>query len=564
MAFNTTTSQLLGGFAVVLATIAIRFFYQGYVHRRAVRSLITQGLPVLPHSIFFGHLPVFADFAKKHPPDVNVYVFHTWLMENCETFFPGYDCLPPVVYLDLWPISTSLALVTDPVAAAQFTMVKSEPKIAVFRKFIWPMTKCLDILTTDGQIWKTWRSRFNPGFSQRNLTAFMPEIIEEVSVFVDRLKKQAVASKGDGNGWGPVFQLEKMTTDLTFDVICRATLDIRLHSQSDQPQSPLKSALLDQSRLMGLMENAARGIFVGRWPWHHAAIARNNRTMHDFLLPLIQERLHAGPEKTAQKTTIVDLAIKHIDTDASAGSEEPTTEFVDRLIANLKIFLFAGHDTTAATICFMTKLLQDNPESLAKLRAEHDAVLGADPTQATQALIASPHLLHALPYTLSVIKETLRLHPLAATVRESHPGYYMSGAADPTVQFPMERFGLWMSPPALQRHPKYWPRPHDFVPERWTVAEGDPLYPATPNTWVPFSLGPRNCIGMELAYMELKLVLVMTARTLDIEEAWSEWDILKGAKATPSHAVDGERLYGIGTGLVHPKDGMPVHVRLRQ
>ncbi|KAK8112986.1 hypothetical protein PG984_013512 [Apiospora sp. TS-2023a] len=132
----------------------------------------------------------------------------------------------------------------------------------------------------------------------------------------------------------------------------------------------------------------------------------------------------------------------------------------------------------------------------------------------------------------------------------------------------MQGFGMWASATLIQRHPKYWPRPNDFIPERWTAAEGDPLYPATPNTWLPFSQGPRSCMGMELAYMELKLVLVLTIRTLEIEEAWGEWDKLKqnlrGAKATPSHTVDGQRLYRVGPGMVHPKDGMPVHVRLRK
>ncbi|KAK8062659.1 vera protein [Apiospora hydei] len=561
MAMTAMILLLLRGVAAILAIIVVRFLYHGYAHRRAVRSLKAQGLPILPHSILFGHLPIFAKFKKAHPPDINVYVFHTWLAENCKTYFPDHDYLPSVVYLDIWPLTGSLAMVTDPVAVSQFTIAKNEPKVDVVAKFFHPMTLGLDTLTTEGQIWKTWRPRFNPGFSQRNLTALMPEIIEEVSIFADRLKQ--VAGKGDESG--PVFPLMDMTTDLTFDVIGRATLDIRLHSQTDQSDSDsLKKTFFDQIRLMEIFENIAQGVIIGRWPWQQAAVARNNRTMHNFLLPQIQKRLHSD-SWIGQKATVLDLAIKHVDTDAPDGSQkEPTLEFVDRLIANLKTSLFAGHDTTAATICFMMKLLQDYPECLEKIRAEHDAVLGInpDPAHAAQVLTTSPHLLHSLPYSLGVIKETLRLYPLAATVRQPPPGYYLTGAD--SVKYPMDRFGLWASAPAIQRHPRYWPRPNEFLPERWMVSEGDPLYPATPNSWIPFSLGPRNCIGMELAHMELKLVLVLTARTLEIQEAWSEWDVLKGAKSTPSHTVDGQRLYQIGTGLVHPKDGMPVHVRLRK
>jgi hypothetical protein len=82
----------------------------------------------------------------------------------------------------------------------------------------------------------------------------------------------------------------------------------------------------------------------------------------------------------------------------------------------------------------------------------------------------------------------------------------------------------------------------------------------------------------------------LTARAFDVEEAWDEWDrqkwedppeafdklfkkikanlwyfifLPRGAKATPSHVVNGQRLYQVGISTVHPKDGMPVRVRQR-
>ncbi|KAK6204019.1 hypothetical protein LQW54_008592 [Pestalotiopsis sp. IQ-011] len=460
--------------------------------------------------MFFGHLPIFANFSKAHPRDVNVHHFHTWLSANCGSYFPGFDILPPVVYLDLWPISDSLAMITDPGTASQFTVTTSLPKVGVFKQMMEPLTSCNDIICTEGQDWKTWRSRFNPGFSQRNLNALLPEILEEVGVFVDGLKDLS----GKDGQWGQVFQLHKKTINLTFDVICRAALGIRLHEQTNKSDGILKRSLLDQLRLMGIMANAARAIPIGRMPWHNAAVIRNNKTMRDYLLPHIQKKLEDGTE-SSKKKTVLDLAI-----DQSDG-QKPSAEFVDSLISNLKAFLFAGHDTTASSICFMMKLLQDNPDCLENLCAEHDAVLGSDLDKTAEVLKASPHLLQSLPYTVGVIKETLRLFPLAATVRESHAGLRLTGADSP-LEYPMDRFGLWLSAPTIQRHPGYWTRPDEFLPERWLDNDG-PLRPPK-NAWLPFSLGPRNCIGMELAMMELKLVSVFTARTFSVEEAWADWD----------------------------------------
>ncbi|KAI1339721.1 vera protein [Xylariaceae sp. FL0016] len=557
MALNFVSPIVWKGIGTLILLLVGKFLYGGYITRSRVRAMKAQGIPILPHSLLFGHLPIFADFRAENPPDSNIYNFHKWIIENCKRYWPDRNYPPTVVYIDMWPIVDSLAMVMDPAACAQFTQTNSLPKPNIVKQFLEPLTAANDIVSTDGQVWKTWRSRFNPGFSQRNLTTLLPEILEEMTVFVQILRDLA----GEDGKWGPVFQLEERTTNLTFDIICRAVLDLRLQEQTSSSQSSsLKVALLDQIKLMGMMANASRGLPIGRLPWHRAAIIRNNRDLRNILLPQIQKKLQADGNDV-QKKTVVDLAIKYVDKDdPSASKQKPNAEFIDRLISNLKAFLFAGHDTTASTICFMTKELIDHPECLAKVQAEHDAIFGKDPEKAAEALASQPHLLHSLPYTLGVCKETLRLHPLAATIRECDESFCLTGRDGMT--FPMAGFGAWLSPHGCQRHPDYWPRPNDFLPERWLTGEGDPMYPAK-EAYTPFSVGPRNCIGMELALMELKLVLVLTSRTFEFQEAWDEWDKKQGARATPSHKVKGQRSYGVGNSTVHSKDGMPVHVRLR-
>ncbi|KAI0017090.1 vera protein [Xylariomycetidae sp. FL0641] len=600
MAIEVSSPLLLRALGVVVLLVLARGLHQGYKHRSRVRGFKAQGIPVLPHSLLWGHLRIFSDFRNDHPPDVNIYVFHTWLMANCQKYFPGLDFPPPVVYLDLWPVIDSMCIVFDPVSAAQFTQVKSLPKVQMVRDYLEPLTGNIDIVSNEGQTWKTWRSRFNPGFSQRNIGAMLPEIIEEANVFVDVLRKLS----GKDGSWGRVFQYEQKTTNLTFDIMLRAALDMRLHEQTNEKSSPLKTAMMDQIALCGKSANAARALPIGRMPWDRAAIARNNKTIRAALMPEVQKRFAAGRaddlqrQQQQQKKTIINLAVQYASQDeplpatkssssaAAASSDngtsdsdsDPSPEFTERLIANLKAFIFAGHDTTATTLCFMAKLLADHPACLAALRAEHDAVLGPDPGDAAARLAAAPHLLYALPYTLGVIKETLRLYPLAATMREAPPGFCLTSPADDDddanqrqQRYPVHGFAAWQSAPGIQRHPGYWARAGEFLPERWTVPEDHPLGgPARggggagrDKAFVAFSLGPRSCIGVELALMELRLVAVLVARQFDIEEAWEEWDRERGAEATPDHVVEGQRLYQVGGGTVHPKDGMPVRVRMR-
>ena len=57
-----------------------------------------------------------------------------------------------------------------------------------------PLTGLNDLVTMEGQEWKTWRSVFNPGFSAKNLTALLPAFLEEIQVLKERLVKVAAIS----------------------------------------------------------------------------------------------------------------------------------------------------------------------------------------------------------------------------------------------------------------------------------------------------------------------------------------------------------------------------------
>ncbi|KAI2618910.1 vera protein [Hypoxylon sp. NC1633] len=561
MDFSITPILLSWGLVGALITVTIRFVHQGYVHRSRIRSLRSQGIPIAPHSLIIGHISIFADFRRSHPPDININVFHIWLARSYQKYFPGLERLPPVVYLDLWPVGPQFALVYDAAAVSQFTQTKSLPKLHLLTQYIKPLTSGLDIVSTEGALWKTWRSRFNPGFGSRNISALLPELIEDVSVFTSQLRDLS----GNGGEWGPVFQLREKSADLTFDVICQVTLGMSSSKEPSQANSSFKSALRDQVRLMNLSSNG--GLLRSKLLWHRAKISKNNRIMRNVIMPFIESKLYTSQSEKGTKgtaKTAIDLAIQHAHSEDTQRSTKLDPDFADMVISNIKAFIFAGEDTTATTICFLFKRLQDNPNSLSKLRDEHDRVLGPAPEHAAAVLSANPHLLHNLPYTLAVIKETLRLHPLASTARQAPPGFVLnmprSGTA--TTQFPLGGFAPWVAAAGLQQSTEYWPRATEFLPERWMEAEGEPLYPRK-DAWVPFSIGPRNCIGMELALAQLKLVCVLVVRSFEVEEAWDEWDEKLGEKATPAQKVDGQRLYEVSTGPVQPKDGMPVHVRLR-
>ena len=144
-----------------------------------------------------------------------------WLLDNCKQWIPDLDTTPPVLYLDIWPIFPGIMMmVFNCNASAQFTQVRSMPKYDITRRFLEPLTDNLDMTSADGAQSKVWRARFSPSFSPRNITLAIPELIDEILVF----KKLLGDAAGSDGRWGGVFQLEERTTNLTFDVILRATL----------------------------------------------------------------------------------------------------------------------------------------------------------------------------------------------------------------------------------------------------------------------------------------------------------------------------------------------------
>jgi cytochrome P450 len=180
------------------------------------------------------------------------------------------------------------------------------------------------------------------------------------------------------------------------------------------------------------------------------------------------------------------------DRDSSQGMSDA------QLTKEVMTLIVAGHETTASTLNWMWYLLAQNPNIQKKL----SAVLNNPPAEA----IRSPKDLKHIVYPRMVIDEALRLYPpgwlmTRRAVRDDQIGEYFVPAGTE----------IYISPYYIQRHPRLWTAPDVFNPDRFDPAvalDTDPL------ALLPFSIGPRNCIGEHLARMEMEIHLVTIARRL--------------------------------------------------
>jgi cytochrome P450 len=179
------------------------------------------------------------------------------------------------------------------------------------------------------------------------------------------------------------------------------------------------------------------------------------------------------------------------------------TEFTDQDIQDeVETFMAAGHDTTGWAMVWTTYLVGLHPEVQEKLHSEIDHYFETR----TQKDITVQGLKKDFPYLDSVIKESMRLYPPGAintrtTEKDTQIGPY---TVPPGVQ-------LVFCYAAIHRNPKHWPDPNRFDPDRFYHH-----HKRHPYAFLPFSAGPRNCIGQKFALLELKSTLIRMFRRFKI------------------------------------------------
>ncbi|TFK15979.1 laccase domain-containing protein 1 [Platysternon megacephalum] len=166
-------------------------------------------------------------------------------------------------------------------------------------------------------------------------------------------------------------------------------------------------------------------------------------------------------------------------------------------------FFYCGHDTTAAAMNWAIYLLGCHPEAQKKVHRELDEVFGNSDRPVTM------DDLKKLRYLECVVKEALRLFPsVPFFARTTSEDCHIRGFKIPKAT------EVVVVPYVLHREPEIFPDPEEFRPERFFPENSKGRHPYA---YVPFSAGPRNCIGQRFAQMEEKAVLAIILRRFWVE-----------------------------------------------
>ncbi|CDS03770.1 hypothetical protein LRAMOSA01171 [Lichtheimia ramosa] len=232
------------------------------------------------------------------------------------------------------------------------------------------------------------------------------------------------------------------------------------------------------------------------------------------------------PEEQEQEKDLLTMMIEA----GRSGQGGLTNE---ELRNDVVVFFIAGHDTTANALSTVLYELAKNQDVQAKARQEAIKVLG----EASENVVPTAEQMNQMKYINMVIKENLRIHPPApgTGARTAQEDTEISGEVIP------KGTRVVIDIHEMHHSPNIWYKPEEFRPERFTPGgEADQLA-GRGMSWLPFSNGTRQCIGMNFSLTEQRVLLPMLLRKY-------EWHL-------PEDSIHKERLFTGGLALVtSPKD----------
>ncbi|KAL8697267.1 MAG: hypothetical protein Q9201_007209, partial [Fulgogasparrea decipioides] len=456
-------------------------------------------------------------------------------------------------YVDLWPVSGTMMIVTSPLVAAQVAQTNAKicyDRASILERFFKPIAGGPNLFDMPEKDWRPWRAVFNKGFGAEQVTNLVPHVLSEVAAYKARLQDFARRKEIRYYEYRSCL-VRKVETHLS---------QRNTSLEAQKGYNVLADSMMSQIRWHqpNAEANPLGHLNFVRWivEWW------NGRQMDRYIGTELDKRFLEyiqDPSDKRQKS-VMDLVLQAYI--AQSGEHKPAEldpDFRAFAIRQIRLFVFTGHDSTSSTICYAFHLLSQNPDALKRIRSEHDRVLGSDTTKASTLLEEYPKLLNDLLYTTAVIKEVLRLFPPAASSRQGKVGAHVNddcGTVCPTDGVSM----IWTIHAELHRAPKYWKRPVEFLPERWLVEPTHELFPIK-DAWRAFEYGPRNCIAQGIVMSELKIILACMVREFDFKPAYDEWDQLHPWKGEKIYR--GDRAYQMEEAAAHPVEHYPCRVFLR-
>jgi cytochrome P450 len=335
------------------------------------------------------------------------------------------------------------------------------------------------LLNSEGARWQRQRKMTQPAFQSQQVTSFMRIMSGHTMALLQRWEVFARE--------GRVFDVVPELMGLTLSIVSQALFTANLESDA---------AAIQKMLAVGREYSVDRAWSVVRVPV--AVPTRRNReyrksisAFHEIIDRIIAERRSTSDRPPDLLTMLMEAR----DEEGGAMSNRQLRDEVATLVT-------AGHETTTLVLAWTCFLIATHPEVMERMAAEA-ALVNAEPPAYED--------LAKLKYSRNVIEEVMRLYPpvwvlsRTATKADSIGGYDIAAGSE-----------ILIFPYITHRHPRWWPEPESFRPERFAPenSASRPRY-----AYLPFGAGPRTCVGLHFAMTEILLVMALLLQRFRVELA---------------------------------------------
>jgi cytochrome P450 len=325
------------------------------------------------------------------------------------------------------------------------------------------------IMTSEGDFWRRQRRMMQPSFHRRVIDQFAGLIYEVNGKFAARWADKAAR--------GEPVNVSDDTSELTLEIVLRSIFGSDLARLEKQlGANPFEVVAKEQNRDLR---------FAFRF-----------RSLTKLVAELINRR-RREPEEHFDFLSML-MATRDRESDQPMSDKE--------LIDEVLTLIVAGHETTAAALTWTWYLIGQHPEARSQLEQEADRI-GGDEALSLDAA-------ESLAFTHQVLQEALRLYP---------PGWLITRRtleADELGGYAIApRTDVFISPYMLHRHPAFWSEPEEFRPARFA---GEDAAERHKFSYIPFAVGPRHCIGENIAMFEMLVHVRAMSRRFRLSRAGSE------------------------------------------
>ncbi|XP_015179353.1 PREDICTED: cytochrome P450 4C1-like isoform X2 [Polistes dominula] len=373
------------------------------------------------------------------------------------------------------------------------------------------------LLISGGEKWHLRRKMLTPAFHFNILKHSFTNLIKESQNLVESLQKE-----GDGN---PIIKdLRTFISKYTLNAICQIALGTHL-TEKNELESEYRNAVHVYGRI-------ATYRMIRPWYYFDTIFAFSPlgrvqkkilKTLHSFSRNIIAERKRFHKQTNGKYLQVNenieedDVSNKNSEKDNDYFQSKKRLSMLDLLIAaswndnqideegiceEVDTFIFEGHDTTASALTSTLSLIAKHKDVQENIRDEVRLIMQED----NNVTISS---LSKLPYLERCLKESLRLYPSVHSIFRQIPH-------DMQLKHYLIPSGtiIEVNIYSLHRNPDYWPNPDVFDPDRFLPENVKGRHPYS---YIPFSAGPRNCIGQKLAMYELKLMVAFILYNFKLE-----------------------------------------------